>query len=350
MKRRQVLLLCCLVCGLWLSPASPAWAEQWAAAILEPADAAVLERMEGQTSDLDWGFQNAAGPPTLRRAVDVGSDPQIDAVIWFTRTSEGGFRVHVLDARAHRRLERSVSPPVKEALASSATAELCAYIVRSALQAIGAGREIGQPVPPVAPKPERKRAARSQASVKGSSRAAWAEAAAFLVAQVPGRSLEPGIWLGVMFEWSPLALGVLASSTAKARIELDRATIQLQRQQLGAAVGFRVVDTQAAKLWLRLDLGLLAYRRETLVVDVGLSPTPAAVTLMPFAAPEVLLTWTPSPARFRWLSLLASVAVDVAPGSATLAYEISSQTLDDRSLFQFQPRAMAGIQLRWPIP
>jgi hypothetical protein len=332
-----------------LASVSPAWAEPSEAAILEPADAAVLERVEGQTSDLEWEFQKAAGPPTLRRAMQVGSDPRIDAVIWFAPTSEGGFRVHVLDARARRRLERSVSPPAEEALASSATAELCAYIVRSALQAIGAGREIGQPVPLAKPTAEGKNAAASTPSAKDSSRAAWAEAAAFLVAQVPRRSLEPGLWLGVLFEWSPLAFGVVASSTAKARVELDRATIQLQRQQLGAAVGLRVVDTRAAELWLRLDLGLLAYRRETLVVDVGLSPTPATVTLMPFAAPEVLLSWAPLPARASWLSLLATVAVDVAPGSATLAYEISSQTLDDRSLFRFQPRAMAGIQLRWPI-
>lgn len=346
----RVVLLCWLVCCLCLTPASSAWAEQWVAAILEPADAAVLERVEGQTSDLEWELQNVAGPRSLRRAIEVGSDRHVDAVVWFTPTRDGGFRVHVLDARAHRRQERSVSPPAEEALASSATAELCAYIVRSALQAIGAGREIGQRVPPATPKPERQPTSASQPPAGDASRAAWAEAAAFLVAQVPERSLQPGLRLGVMFEWSPFALGVLASSTAKARIELDRATIQLQRQQLGAAVAFRALDTRAAELWLRLDLGLLAYRRETLVVDAGLSPTPAAVTLMPFAAPEVLLTWSPLPSRARWLSLMATLAIDVAPGSATLAYEISSQTLDDRALFQFQPRAMAGIRLRWPIP
>ena len=54
--------------------------------------------------------------------------------------------MRVFNPDGQRQLERTVSPPAEEALASSTTAELAAVIVRSALQAIGSGRSIGERV------------------------------------------------------------------------------------------------------------------------------------------------------------------------------------------------------------
>jgi len=336
-----------LVAG-FLPPRS-ALAAELTAVILEPVDPALLERVQGQTSDLEWRLDRAEGPAELPRALEVARGARVDAVIWFVASDDGSVRVHVFDARAHRQLERSVSPPAEERLASSTTAELSAFIVRSSLQAIAAGRIIGEPVKTPIPKPVAPRRASPEPPVRpGSDRAGSVDAGGFAVAQGASNVVDLGFWLGVGFEWSRFMGGLSASTTGQTTTSFERATLGLQRQQLTALAGVRWLDTETLELWARLGFGLLLYRRETSSVDVGLAPTPASVTVSPCATPEILMAWRPLDAQ--WLSALAAFAIDLAPASPTIAYRISSETVDDRALFRIQPRVMTGVRLTWPMP
>lgn len=127
------------------------------AVIVEPVEAALLERIRGQTVDLvDWAIDVVEAPADFPRAPSarargLGARFSADAVLWFERTASG-FRVVIGDVRRDQVTIRTVrlEPPVGHGRAAerrrrSLGAETVALIVRTSLRAIAAGQPPPQP-------------------------------------------------------------------------------------------------------------------------------------------------------------------------------------------------------------
>jgi hypothetical protein len=118
----------------------------------DDGEAELAGRVEGQTSDLELSLvverRAAGGAPDLARATAIASRHGARVVVWFQRDSSS-WLVHIAEPSEDREFVRRVAVASEGDLASSATAEGVALIVRGALQALAAGGSIGvaEPLP-----------------------------------------------------------------------------------------------------------------------------------------------------------------------------------------------------------
>jgi hypothetical protein len=126
--------------------------------IADPGDQELLERVRGQTNDLDVRLIAESGAPLesglgeqLEAARRLAAQHDARVVVWFVR-EDRALTVFVSEPAAGRvlvrRLERSA-----DQLASSAQHEAAALVVRSAMRALAQGGEIGVAEKEVAPPP-----------------------------------------------------------------------------------------------------------------------------------------------------------------------------------------------------
>jgi hypothetical protein len=126
--------------------------------IADPDDRPLLERVRGQTNDLDVTLLTDSETPLesslgaqLESARALAESYQARVVVWFVR-DERALTVFVSEPKAGRvlvrRLERS-----SEQLAYSAQHEAAALVVRTAMRALAHGGEIGVAEKEIAPPP-----------------------------------------------------------------------------------------------------------------------------------------------------------------------------------------------------
>lgn len=159
---RALLFLTAVLTGVSLLLGRPSTAHaQPLTWVLDPGlDVDTRERIVGQTSDLPFTLWTTPAAPQAPRAGEQG-DPLARAtrlagesgarvVVW-TTGREGGLEVTIVDLAGRRVLVREVS--FGDAQEHSAALETVGLIVRSALQALADGGEIGVATRPVAETP-----------------------------------------------------------------------------------------------------------------------------------------------------------------------------------------------------
>lgn len=117
--------------------------------IADADDRLLLERVRGQTNDLDiLLFSDSLSnelepslPEQLATARKLSDAQNVRVVVWFTR-DQGTLTVLVAEPSAGRILVRALEPP-EGRLGTSAQHEAAALVVRSAIRALAAGGEIG---------------------------------------------------------------------------------------------------------------------------------------------------------------------------------------------------------------
>jgi len=124
----------------------------------DPRDRLLLDRVRGQTSDLNiLLFTDSTSPlePTLPEQLEtarrLSQTQHTRVVVWFRHTGDT-LSVFVAEPAAGRVLVRDVEPS-EGRLASSAQQEAAALVVRSAMRALAAGGEIGVTEQAAAPAP-----------------------------------------------------------------------------------------------------------------------------------------------------------------------------------------------------
>jgi hypothetical protein len=122
------------------------------ARVIAPLPADLDERLVGQTSDLEWTLETtrASTPRDLDEATRLSRGARV--VIW-VEALPNGLRLHFVDVRERRLLVRDFGAPNDEPFGGSANVESVAVAVRSALQALSLGGEVGVAAPPPTPDP-----------------------------------------------------------------------------------------------------------------------------------------------------------------------------------------------------
>ena len=129
------------------------------AVLIGQVEPELLERIRGQTGDLDWNLRvvrvaETTGESDVEQARRIAEQYGAEAAIWFEAPASGGLVVKVVEVGQGRLLYRSIEPPGKaEVHAYSAMAEAAALVVRSSLMSLASGAPLGEPLEARATKP-----------------------------------------------------------------------------------------------------------------------------------------------------------------------------------------------------
>ncbi|MBI5486222.1 MAG: hypothetical protein HY905_02700 [Deltaproteobacteria bacterium] len=335
--------------------------------VASPADAALLERVQGQTSDLDVELLPApSGPlePTLAgqlaTARTLGEHAGAAVVVWFSAApadaGNGAILVHVAETAAGRVLARVVgggSGAGTRDAPDSAASEQAALVVRSTLRALAAGGSLGveaptapatpmaQPEPPAplspaAATPPTPEPGRPVSTLGWTAELGWT--AVFDGGAASGQhALEAR--LGLAVPW--LRLSACGRAGFAAELPDRWATVELSRHGVGLAADLSLELADGLELLLGVELGAAAWRRSAANAGPGVSLR-AARTLWSFAlAPEVRLDWRP--AALGGVGFVVTVAADWVPSAPRFGYDEDGTFVVAHELSPAQARVGFGV-------
>jgi hypothetical protein len=256
-------------------------------------DAAVLARIEGQTSDLEVELRiereadpdSAALGTQLATAQALAARHRARVVVWFRRDGDAWI-VYVAEPEADRLLVRRIATEGGQ-MAGSAAAEAAALVVRTALRALAAGGTIGVDAPEPAPAPP------PPAPPPPAATSSVRPLRAF--AGVAGRSMidgasdlgHPGVTARIGAAGGRYRVAEAGAFHPSLTHEKPEATIRVERADLGVSLGLDLAGRAEAgpasgrpawRVTGELGLGVARYRRRTTVAADPLRATPSTAT------------------------------------------------------------------------
>jgi hypothetical protein len=331
--------------------AAPAWASApWrvVARVSSPEDAALLERVRGQSSDLPVRLVTERGPPldgapSLRwgAAEQLAEEHQARVVLWFLRE---GSDVHVQvaePASRHLFLRSARLMGAPGSLEWSAGAEALALTVRSALRAVDLGEPLGEvveapapvPAPVPVPVPVLVRTLEEPLSAVPTS---WWMLAVGGYAALDGyeNGGHQGLSLAVGWEgadWRP-ALELRMGMPARLRDAYTRLTL---RQHAAALWLDRPIASAGALRWMYgAGAGVVLFNRRTEALAPQVDAAPASNIVAPLVGLRTAARWSPA-ARF---GLELSVAAELLVGRPALGYAVDGNVVARGDGWAFRPR------------
>ncbi len=235
----------------------------------DDGEAELAGRVEGQTSDLELSLvveRRAGGGPDLAQATAIAGRHGARVVVWFQRDASS-WLVHIAEPSEDREFVRRVAVASEGDLASSATAEGVALVVRGALQALAAGGSIGVAEPLAASSGRRGFAAIGWRAVSAGGPSIHHGVAA-------RAGLASGRWHG------DIATGFYPGVA----IDDPSATIELERWSFAAGVGVELAPGAAWRAGFALDAGATRFARVTTSAGGTFNPTPPEITWSPSAS------------------------------------------------------------------
>jgi hypothetical protein len=301
------------------------------------ADRQLLSRIDGQVADLDVTLVRdhsaalaATAEAQYARARALARQHRARIVVWFEAAGPDGVRVHVAEPGRDTLFARRVATADE-----SARAEAIAIVVRTTLQALAAGGEIGVKVPRPAPEPvvsppstgwRWSLGVQGQLSVDGASS--------------PGQA---GLLGRADLSRARVQLGVAGVVGIGDELRDPMTAVHLTRHGGGVGVAFRALGGDRGAVWIGIDAGLLVYTRSTTVLSGGLEAAPPTSTVAGFAAPRVRGQWRPLADQALWLT--CEVAAAVVAGAPELRYELDGQPVVRNRLWPVQPSVGLGLRL-----
>src|SRR6266545_4458240 len=252
-------------------------------------DAELAERVEGQTSDLEVALLVERRPtvatrsgPSLGEAAAIAARTGGRVVIWFEQEASS-WLVHVSEPAEDLEFVRRVA--ARGDLASSATAEGVALVVRGALRALAAGGTIGVAEPVVALSQPTRSGRRGFAAI------GWRGVTSGGPTIHHGVAARAGLAAG---HWhADLSTGFYPA------VELGResATIELERWSFAVGLGFDLVaprstttaDIGGWRLGISIEARATRFERVTTNASDPLMATPPETTWSPTAAARARL-------------------------------------------------------------
>ncbi|WP_224367364.1 hypothetical protein [Hyalangium versicolor] len=312
-----------------------------------PEDEALARRVQGQLSDLPVVLRVSPGPAPgpseeeqWRTAVELAGSESARVAIWFTHEPEA-IGVHIAEpSTQHLFFRRIQAETPRGRLDASALAETAALVVRSAVKALEAGREVGvevkvaEPDPP-APEPPPSAPAPTPPEPGDS----WVVAVGWQ-ATLDGASPQgqQGLQLGADWEGRWLRGRVRVLMSLPARLSDTYTRVSLSRHAAIVGLGVPLSSTKRFRVGADLGVGLAGFRRSTVVLAPEVIATPPRLTLAPHVSPELSLRW-----RGGRVALEASLAMDVVAGAPTLGYQRGEEFIPRNRLWVTQPRVGLAI-------
>jgi hypothetical protein len=235
----------------------------------DDGEAELAGRVEGQTSDLELSLvverRAAGGAPDLARATAIASRHGARVVVWFQRDSSS-WLVHIAEPSEDREFVRRVAVASEGDLASSATAEGVALIVRGALQALAAGGSIGvaEPLP----------------ATPGDGRRGFA-AIGWRAVSAGGPSIHHGVAARAGLASGRWHGDITTGFYPAVAIDDQSATIELERWSFAAGLGVELAPGTAWRAGFALDAGATRFARVTTSAEGAFDPTPPEITWSP---------------------------------------------------------------------
>lgn len=367
------LLLVCVLLG-WGTSGEAQTKASWIAVLRtsSPDDEALASRAQGQLSDLPVELRVRPGPapgPSAveqwRAAVELAGSESARVVLWFDQEPDA-IGVHLAEPATRRLFFRRVRADTRQGgMGRSALSEAAALVVRSALKALEAGRQLGEDVPeelepppapeeeppplPSAPPPEAPLLAEAPplgppASITPIREAEWVLAVGWQAA-VDGSSPQgqQGPQVSVGWEAGRLRARVLVLASLPAALLDEHTRVSLSRHTVGGGIGGSVSPTKRLRLGVDLGVGVAGFLRSTVALGPGVIASPARLTLAPYVSPELSARWRSGP-----VALEASLAVDVLAGVPSLGYLRGEEFIPRAPLWVAQPRFGLAILVGAP--
>ncbi|WP_146210083.1 hypothetical protein [Vitiosangium sp. GDMCC 1.1324] len=317
-----------------------------------PGDEDLASRILGQVSDLPVVLRVSPGPSLggndgeqWRTAVELAESLQARVVLWFDREPEA-IVLHLAEPATRRLFVRRIqSDERRETLGRSASAEAAALVVRSALKALEAGSQLGEPVVPeprvepvvtpppppvVVPPPE------PPAPTEG-----WQLGVGWQAA-VDGHSPrgQQGPQVAVGWEGRGLRARVLLLASLPARLSDAYTRVTLSRHAAGVAGDAALVSSARFRLGVGLGAGVAGFLRSTEPLQPEVEASPSRLIPALYVAPELSARWRGGP-----MALEASVGADVLAGVPTLGYHRDGTFIVRNRLWVVQPRFSLSVVL-----
>jgi hypothetical protein len=329
-------------------------AQRVAIRVADPTAHALMQRIRGQTSDLDQEILEVGQPPMEPRIADeLGTAKrlaaQLDArvVVWFDMTGES-LTLFFAIPRENRTLVRTMERTSAEPVAPSATLEAAALVVRSVLRALASGATIGvtlarpldeptAPAPPEAPA----RPVPMTAPLTGPSSVPWGW---LLAAGWHGTGSGAGAWLQGIEARAGVAndawtVGVQLSLDAPTELTDRYATVRLSRAAAGAFAGYAVGLGESFRVVLAVGAGAVGFPRQSVDVSAGVSRAADAWNASALFASEVGAAY-----RRRWLGVVWGVGVragaDFVLTPPTIGYDVAGTFVAEHTLWNVEPKAV----------
>jgi hypothetical protein len=265
--------------------------------VADDGEAELAERVEGQTSDLELALViERRGPgatgsgPELSEAAGIAGRHRARVVVWFARDASS-WLVHVAEPAEDREFVRRVA--ARGDLASSATAEGVALVVRGSLRALAAGGTIGVAGPPPPRDQRRAFAALGWRGVTGA-----------------GPAIHHGVAARAGYGFGRWHTDLATTFYPRVALTSENTTIDLERWSFAAGFGVELGAAPAAdgvgwRAGFAIDAGATRFSRVTTSAGELLSPTPPETTWSATAAARARVARRVS--GRLWLELAAGV-------------------------------------------
>jgi hypothetical protein len=338
------------------SPTSAAAPQRVIVRVTDPTSRALMQRIRGQTSDLDQQISEVAQPSMEPRISDelasarrlaVQNDARV--VVWFDTTGES-LTLFFSVPREGRTLVRTME---QESPTASATLEAAALVVRSVLRALASGATIGvtlaKPLdvpaaPETAAEPPPPPAPAVPLPPASEDRWGWVVSAGWH-ATLDG----PGVWLqgaearagarhGI---WSA---GLQAALDAPTELSDPYATVRLSRGAAVAFVAMAIPASDALHLALSMGVGAAGFPRQSLEVAAGVTRAPDAWNTSAVFASDVGASY-----RMHWQGAVWAVALrvgaDLVVSPPTIGYDVGGTFMAQHALWNVQPKAVLALEV-----
>ena len=320
-----------------------------------PRDAELVTRVEGQVADLDATLErdttvmpSSPLPVQLVTARRLARTHTADVVVWFVM-DRGDVIVHVTDTGGDRVLVRRVEAG-GDAMATSAAIEAAAVIVRTAVRGLAAGGEIGvtverelPPDPVVEPPPPptaRDEDLGSVRPLRPSATVGWSS-----VLDGESSTGHHGVSARLGVAGGPWRFAVALTHRPAASMESPMATIDVERQTIGIALGLDVAGgaqlRRAARWRLNTEVGFAMTRfgRTTTATGITVEPTADRATWTPTATPAVRIARRL--ARGAWLEL--ALGADLVARAPEFGVATPTGFATIGRLWPVEPHAALGV-------
>jgi hypothetical protein len=339
----------------WIASAHPARADDPLRVLLVGGahDAEIVTRVEGQVADLDAELErdttvmpSSPLPVQLVTARRLARAHTADVVVWFVRAN-GDVIVHVTDARGSRVLVRRVES-ADGAMAESAASEAAAVIVRTAIRGLAAGGEIGIEVKPepTTPAPAPTTPAHDEEELGGvrplrpSATIGWTS-----VYDGESSTGHHGVSARLGVAGGPWRFAVALTHRPSESLESQMATIDVERQTLGVALGLDVAGGaqhgRAVRWRVGADLlvAMTRFGRTTTSTGILVEPTADRATWSPTAAPSIRISRRI--ARGAWIEL--ALGADLVAKAPEFGVSTPTGFATIGSLWPVEPHAGLGV-------
>lgn len=336
---------------------------------------ALMQRVRGQTSDLDVDLVEATEPvmeahvgEEVATAGRLGRELDARVVVWFEE-GPAGLTLFFSLPEEQRTLVRTLPEAPGKNAPSSATFEAAALVVRSVLRALASGGTIGvtlaapldfreredatpvaaapKPLPearePPAPIPNVEPAPR--ASREG-ARTEWKESAAlgWHATLIDADTLVQGIEGQGVVSWNGLGVGLQIALDAPAELDDPDASVKLLRLAGGAFVRYTLPLGEHWRTALSVAGGAVGIHRETVSVATGATRAPDAWLASALLGPEIGLWYRGRSRGLTWgVGLRAGADVVFTP--PVIGDQVAGAFVGEHALSTVEPKGTLQVEI-----